>query len=347
MDKELQCDFYFGDKVDGKIAELDVDNLAGFKKKLKRLVFSKWKFFWLKGSLKPIFRNYEHYIISGSYKYLDYWVLILLSKITKKKVYAWAHGIKGNEAKTDKKLKLLFYKNCSKVLLYGERSKQMMIELGMEPSKLVCIYNSLNVGEQEKFPIGKDNCSLYQEHFKNDLPVIVYTGRIQKSKKLEQLVEALKKINKDKNKCNLVFVGKDLGENQVKALTKKYNLSNQVWFYGPCYDEQVLSKLISCASVCVSPGPIGLTAIHVASYGVPIITNDDFNSQMPEFEIIKPGVNGDFFRLGDNDDMIAKIFDWINADSEKKSKAYNYSRMMVETIYNAKNQIEILKNEIQ
>lgn len=347
MDKELQCEFYFGDKVDGKIAELDVNRLNGFKKKLKRLVVSKWNFFWLSGSLKPIFDNYEHYIISGSYKYLDYWVLIMLSKITKKKVYAWAHGIKGNENKIDKKLKLLFYRNCTKVLLYGERSRQIMIEHGIDPTKLVCIYNSLNLSAQEDFSNVKDNCTIYKDHFGNDYPVIVYTGRIQQSKKLEQLVLALKKINKAENKCNLVFVGKDLGDNQVKVLTEEYGLSDHVWFYGPCYDEQILSKLISCASVCVSPGPIGLTAIHVATYGIPIITNDDFNSQMPEFEIIKPGVNGDFFRLGDNDDMVDKIIDWINADSEKKLNAYKYSRNMVKTIYNAQNQIQILKNQIQ
>ena len=44
----------------------------------------------------------------------------------------------------------------------------------------------------------------------------------------------------------------------------------------------------------VSPGNVGLTAIHSLSYGTPVLTHNNFNNQMPEVESIQPGFNGYF-----------------------------------------------------
>ena len=56
---------------------------------------------------------------------------------------------------------------------------------------------------------------------------------------------------------------------------------------GECYSEETNAKLIYNADLCVAPGNIGLTAIHVMMFGCPAITHNDFKWQMPEFEAIK------------------------------------------------------------
>ena len=67
-------------------------------------------------------------------------------------------------------------------------------------------------------------------------------------------------------------------------------------FYGATYDEKELSKLIYMSDLTVSPGNIGLTAIHSLSYGTPVCSHSNFNNQMPESEAIINFENGFFFR---------------------------------------------------
>ena len=76
-------------------------------------------------------------------------------------------------------------------------------------------------------------------------------------------------------------------------------LNQNVCFFGPCYDEFEIGMLIYNAALCVSPGNVGLTAIHSLSYGTPVISHNDFKHQMPEFEAIVPGETGAFFIAND------------------------------------------------
>ena len=85
------------------------------------------------------------------------------------------------------------------------------------------------------------------------------------------------------------------------------NISEDVLFYGACYKEKILAPLIMMADICLSPGEVGLTALHSLIYGTPVITHDNFSKQMPEFEAICPGVSGEFYKYGNLDDLCSKI----------------------------------------
>jgi hypothetical protein len=63
--------------------------------------------------------------------------------------------------------------------------------------------------------------------------------------------------------------------------------------------------------VVVSPGEIGLTAIHALTYGIPIVTHDKFGKQGPEFEVIKPDITGDFFKFGDFESLTNITLKWL------------------------------------
>ena len=94
-------------------------------------------------------------------------------------------------------------------------------------------------------------------------------------------------------------------------------ITNQVWFYGQCYDNNELSVLLFNVSLCVSPGNVGLTALHAMSYGTPVISNDDFESQMPEYETIIPNKTGLLYKKGDFQDLCNKIEEWLSLNIER------------------------------
>ena len=123
--------------------------------------------------------------------------------------------------------------------------------------------------------------------------------------------------------------------------------NNKVWFYGPCYNEQQIASLIFNANVCVSPGNVGLTAIHCLAYGIPVITHNNFKNQNPEFESITSNINGDFFKEDSIEDMCEKTIPWLNLSRNQRDTVKQHCYDVISDKYNPNNQINILKKTIK
>ena len=109
------------------------------------------------------------------------------------------------------------------------------------------------------------------------------------------LVNAVAELKTKGENYNLVFVGNGLEGENLKARVKGLGLTDAVWFNGACYDEKTNAELIYNSDLCVAPGTVGLTAMHMV-FGTPVISHNDFKWQMPEFEAIKPGITGAFLK---------------------------------------------------
>lgn len=346
MDEELHCDFYFGDTLNNQIKRIDYTILSGFKKEVKNKTLNRYGFMWQKGVWQLIFKPYKHYIITGAPSILSSWVLLILAKLTGKKVYAWSHGLKKPVKTKGEVFQKIFYKLCHRILLYGDFSKDVMLKEGFKEVKLIPIYNSLDYKLQLKVRAQLQNSSVFEDYFKNTHPTLIYIGRFQKTKKLDLLIKAVHQMKLENISCNLVFVGSDVENNNLPELVKEYALEKQVWFYGPCYDEEILANLFYNAAICVSPGPVGLTALHALTYGCPVISNDDFENQMPEHEVIISGKTGDFFENNSVASLVAKIKNWTNLNTVSREEVRKEAYHMIDSRWNPNVQIEILKETL-
>jgi hypothetical protein len=70
----------------------------------------------------------------------------------------------------------------------------------------------------------------------------------------------------------------------------------------------------------VSPGKVGLTAMHSMAYGTPVISHNTFDHQMPEVEAIVPGVTGDYFAEGSSEDLARVIAKWFDTHPTKPER---------------------------
>lgn len=342
MDKELDCDFYFGHTVNSPIKKLDYNRLTNYKKEVRNHWIFNTTFIWQFKVWPLVFKRYKYYILTGEPSILSNWLIMILGRLLGKKVLVWSHGMKGDPKKKADWFELYFYKLTSKILLYGNHSRNVMLRRGFSKDKLVCIYNSLDHDKQIKIRSNLTYTDIYKNHFKNDSPTLLFIGRIQESKKLDLLIEALTILNNEGVECNLVFVGRDLGDNNVKEMVLNKNLSDKVLFYGPCYDEDKLGELIYNATVCVSPGSVGLTAIHSLAYGTPVISHDNFYEQAPEHEVITKGKTGDFYKYGDIDHLCETLKKWLRIDGKLREDIRKNCYDIIDRKWNPKFQLKIL-----
>ena len=345
IDIELNCDFYFGDKLDWApdIKSMPINNLNGFKKTLKNIRLFKL-YTWQIGAFELVFKNYDHYILYGDPFCISNYFIVIVAKILGKKTYLWTHGLYQEISWKAKVINFPFYYLSTKVLLYGNFSRNRMIKFGFKKEKLLCIYNSLSYFNQFEIRKKLTSSQIYKDYFNNSFPVIIYIGRIQKVKKINQLVEAIYLLKQEGVFVNLVIVGEDNERVDILKNIREFNLNDTTWLYGSCYDEEKIGELIYNAEVCVSPGNIGLTAIHSMSYGTPAITHDNFQNQMPEFEAINEEKTGCFFKENDVKDLSLKLKCWINLDNFKRNEIRKNCYKVIDELYNPNFQINLLKS---
>lgn len=344
MDKEFDIDWFFGDSVDG-IKEMDLSSLSSVKRfKTLNLIGN---FYWQRGVIKLLFNStYDSYIVHSQCYNLSLLVFMILNRILNinKKVFLWSHGWYGRETFLKKYYKKFFYGLSDKIFLYGNFARKKAIEQGNNGNKCIVIHNSLDYNGQLKIRNNIFHTDVYLRHFNNNNPVIIFVGRLTPIKKLDYLLKVVS-ILKEKNECfNVVLVGIGPEQDRLRSIANKLNL--KVWFYGESYKEEELSNLIFNAELCVSPGNVGLTAMHSMAYGTPVITHDNFPNQMPEFEAIIPDKTGKFYKDGSIDSLAHTISEWHKAHRMERDKVRRYCQEEIDRNWTPQYQIRILKENI-
>ncbi len=342
MDRELDCDFVVGDKV-ADIKKMDYSTLTHKVTEVHNVHFKHC--YYQEGVVSLIRADYDTYLMVGETRCLSTWLFLFLSVFhPKKKIYLWSHGWLGKENSIKRLFGRVFYGLCDGAFIYNERSRKLMTDSGIPSRKLTTIYNSLDYDAQLSIREKLSLSNVYQEHFGNTNKTIIFIGRLTTVKRLDMILDAVSILTKMGEQYNVVFVGDGVMRNELEEQVKRLELQQQVWFYGACYDEKVNAELIYNADLCVSPGNIGLTAIHVMMFGCPAITNDDFDHQMPEFEAIKDGQTGSFFKHDDVQSLAESISSWFEEHSDDREIIRQDCYKEIDKRWNPHNQIRILKS---
>jgi len=292
--------------------------------------------------------DFDHIIYLGDAQFLTTWISIFLARLTGKKVYFWSHGWWNRSNDVKEKLRTIFYGLAHRLLVYGNRSKAIGVSLGFAPEKIHVIYNSLDYALQkiERYKISPESiCQTRKDLFGNaDIPVVICTTRLVKMRRLDLLLESLSQLKAKGINTNLLLVGDGPERQNLEILSHRLNL--QVFFYGECYSEEILSKLISCANITVAPGKVGLSVTHSLAYGVPVISHSDPNDQGPEWEAIEEGVTGGLFIKNNINDLARAIEQYVVSPMVPeivRKKCYE----VIDRFYNPDYQMKVIESALE
>lgn len=346
MDSEIGCEFCFGDKVDD-IKKMDYSQLSHKVIEVHNEYIGRG-FYYQRGVPSLINADYDVYIFIGETRCLSTWLFLFKSLFySKKKIYFWTHGVLGKAGLGKRLLHRFFYSFCDGVFVYNERSTKLLADEGIPAKKLHTIYNSLDYDTQLQIRQSLKPSRLYQEHFRNENKNVVFIGRLTTVKRFDLLIDAIAELKMRGELLNVTFVGDGVERQNMENRFDELGIREQVWFYGASYDEQKNAEMIFNADVCVSPGNIGLTAMHVLMFGCPAITNDDFDHQMPEFEAIQDGKSGAFFKAGDSKSLADTLQVWFTNHTDDREAIRQVCYAEIDNKWNPHNQIRIFKEVLK
>lgn len=213
------------------------------------------------------------------------------------------------------------FKNLHRIIFVSELSKRLWISANtwMPHGKMVVIHNSIpDTGEdstteslRERFNIGKD------------IPLLVFTGRIRKSKGCAVLIKALASISR--LPFSIVFIGVCKPADyhmKLTALAKEYGIEDRVKFYG--FSDKVRS-LIKDADIGVAPSIVReacpLSPMEFMKAGKCVIASN--NGAQPEY--ISSGENGLLVSPGNHTQLADAIRIAIENPECRKSLGKNAS----------------------
>ncbi len=348
LEKECHCSFYFGNETLAKnLKKMDYSLFKNPPVELKFIrLFGNLN--WLKGSVKLSLSNkFNAFILTGEANCVSSWLILIFCRILNKPAYVWSHGFYGREHGPMKWLKKIYFHLPDGVFLYNDFSRNIMIKEGFNSKNLWVVYNSLSYKKQlairSKLTFNKVTSNL----FGNDLPTTLYIGRVTIKKKIYLLIDALRISLAKKNPgFNILIIGDGADLNNVRQYVEKNELSGYVHFFGSCYDEFLLAEHIYNSDLCVSPGEIGLNAIHSLGYGTPVISHNNFCFQGPEFEAIEEGKNGAFFKENDVHSLEEAITAWLKKFPVKTPELINTCFEVIDTKFNPNFQLKVIRERL-
>ena len=187
----------------------------------------------------------------------------------------------------------------------------------------LAISSGINLG---KFNPAHDTHSIRAKYAIPDKPVLLYVGRLDPEKNVEEILEsaaiALKKID-----FCLVIVGKGIRRNALEQLAKQLGISNNVIFTGfvPDADLPHIYRLSRCFIIASTAELLSLVTLQAMASGLPVIA---VNAGALN-ELVRHELNGYLYSQGDLSSMVRYISNIITQDElyEKMSKrSLEYAR---------------------
>jgi glycosyltransferase involved in cell wall biosynthesis len=261
-------------------------------------------------------RSFDVIIFIGDAQFLSTWIAAALARLRGKRVLMWTHGMLRSEAGLKGLVRRAFYRLAHGLLLYGQRARALLVACNFKSNNLYVVYNSLDTAAQLRSQGNLDAEAVSRArqslHVPENAPLLISIGRMTREKELHVLVTAMARLRSPGDRAHLLLVGDGPARVDMERLVGECGLSERVHFLGEIYSEQQLCPLICAADLCVSPGSVGLAAMHAMIYGTPVITHDQLDAQKPEFEAIRSGLTGGFFHRGDADHLARTIEEWLS-----------------------------------
>ncbi|KQB51553.1 hypothetical protein AQS70_17700 [Pseudomonas endophytica] len=285
--------------------------------------------------------RYDNFIFLANPNHITTWIASLICRVRKKNVIFWGHGFKSSERTNSNRIRKLFFSLADSFYTYGWRAKVNAISFGFPKDSIHVGFNSLDYEHQLKTrnnlppPIAPNDKELN----------IICISRLTLACRYDLLIDSIKiaSSNNPLVNFNLTFIGD--GPEREKLGEMASMLGINCLFLGEIYDENIIANHISSADVTISPGKIGLTAMHSLMYGTPVISHDNFISQMPEVESIIEGHTGEIFEQ-DNIISLAEKITSFKKHYPDREKTRQDCFLMIDQIYNPKKQVSVLKMAI-
>ena len=208
-----------------------------------------------------------------------------------KLVALWGHGRTYTKANTslERWIKNVLARRADWFFGYTELGVKSVVEAGFPVSRTTVVQNSTDTSRLIALiqQVTDVDIALFKDkHLINSSNVAVFIGALDKSKRLDFLIESAKAIRHTIPDFQLIIFGEGPEHSTIQQAVKE---SGFITFGGRA-DLQTQAILSKVAKFIMMPGRVGLIAVDSFALGLPIVTTN-WTWHAPEFEYLTHGFN--------------------------------------------------------
>lgn len=218
------------------------------------------------------------------------------------------------------------YKKAVATLNYSTIAYDILPSYGVPKDDIYVTYNS---SDTESLLKDRSYVRSIPKVLSSNQYRLLHIGRLVKWKRVDLLIEAVKKIVHLFPSLQLVIIGNGPEEENLKQLVNDLGLADHVLFTGGVYDSRELGTYMQESTVYVLAGMGGLSINDAMTYGLPIVCSVCDGT---EHDLVMEGKNGFFFKNGDVDSLADKLNILLSSPELCKSMGKESERIIEEKI---------------
>ena len=277
-------------------------------------------------------------VVAGHVGDLTYWRLGSLRQSMRFKYVTWQCGYEYNPGKLKDIVTRRFLRQYDYHLAYHSNAKKYLVSHGVSESRITVIHNTINERKIGLLPRDKARQMVTDGlQLPPDRPIILYVGAILAEKRLEVLVNAVRRLA-PRIRASLIIVGDGSALADLKSVSADLEC---VRYTGRVVEG--VGRFFDAADVFVLPGTGGVAINEAMAHGLPVISAFADGSAT---DLITDGVNGYVLSFGEpaqgvgksslddaHADEIAMRLESILSDSENRCRMGTASRQLITTKY--------------
>lgn len=291
---------------------------------------------WQRLPCKRLMRDFDIYFISGNPRVLSNLIVGTALRLLGRTVVICGQGHTAGASLRSEAIRLWWWRRFKNLFLYTDKCVQSLSEKGFSNRNLIPMQNGLDQHQIqaaiERWS-GDRLLSWQRSNRLFDRRILLTCARLEAKNKFDQVIMALPTIMEANTNIVLCIVGDGPESLSLKRLAEALGVANNIRWAGGVYDEEALAPWFLSSSIMVHPSAIGLSLLHAYSYGLPVITHNNNDNQMPEIAAFQD-VDG-LLRFKENDatDLSQRIICALDLEGGLSNVATR-CREMASTQYN-------------
>ena len=212
-----------------------------------------------------------------------------------------------------------FYNLCNKTFVPGKEMEKELIKKGIKNTVVLS-----NCIDKRKFQVKKFFDIRRKYKIPKKAKIVLHVGRISFEKRIDVLLKAFKKIEREQDDVYLIIVGSGPWLEKLRGLSNSIGLKRAI-LAGYVEDKYLPSFYKQC-DVFASASDTetqGIVFAEAMLFGKPLVGCDKLGAK----DMIADGKNGYIFKCGDYTDMADRILA-ILRDEKTKKKMGKFSKKM-------------------
>jgi len=192
---------------------------------------------------------------------------LLLAKARNIRTAYYGHGL--NLSRRGSPLQIfasnLLHLLCDRIILYTPDEKKYLWPTNRR--KVSVASNTLDLEGRDRL-VTRPKAAIRREWGFRQPRLVLFSGRIQKRKRLDVLIDSFRSRGRQLQEWGLVIVGPGMDESQRAAIAAYPD----IYYVGPVYDEVRMAEVFHVSDVFSIPGSMGLGIVEALYWGKPIVT---------------------------------------------------------------------------